>query len=89
MELKDLIGKKFRRDKYGLSLWEDIIENVEIRLNYQVDMTKFDFPKTASEFREQIKERRRQESFMGYKLDISVIGKSNKSWYSINEIVIY
>lgn len=38
MDIKNLIGKRFKRDKYGLSLWEDTIK--EVFFNNRVILNK-------------------------------------------------
>lgn len=34
--MRDLIGRKFKRNKYGLSTWTDTITDVWIRYNFDL-----------------------------------------------------
>jgi hypothetical protein len=42
--MDELIGKKFRRNKYGLSIWEDTITSVELsyRLLYPISVKDYE-----------------------------------------------
>jgi len=76
----ELIGKKFRRNKYGLSTWTDTIRQITIRRNYTKKVNKFPMWSYI--------ERLYDRSSYGWTVDIQVRGE-RENWYNLNEIVIY
>lgn len=81
--MEELIGKKFKRNKYGLSNWEDIIRFVTIRRDFSNKLYKS--PKmTLVTYKERLQNQRKY----GYKAIIQVRGTSN-IWYDLSEIIIY
>lgn len=80
--VEDIIGRKFRRNKYGLSVWKDEIEKVHFSLKLVKWPSKFD----KRDYKEAIKENARE---FGYIPEITVQAKDSKLWFNINEIIVF
>lgn len=85
---ENLIGKRFRRNAHGLSLWEDKIAKVEydVELLIPVRDLKFRGLKDIPNYFEDMKESKRR---YGYTVNFYVIGETNPHKYYFDEIVIY
>lgn len=76
--LNSLIGRKFRRNKYGLSIWEDTISDI----SYSVDWIK---PASSHKWVEEMRENRKY----GFKIIPRLKGTTTNIWYYFDEIIIY
>lgn len=81
--IQDLVGKKFRRNAYGLSLWTDEIVSV----NFESHWIKQPILK-GIKF-EQAMENMREANKFGYKPVAFVKGKNSSHSYYLDEIIIY
>lgn len=79
----EIIGKRFKRNKYGLSLWEDYVEEVIFEREIIVKSGKV-IPHDISIF-ERLK--MLKEHKIGVKLIPKVLGKNTLKSYSFDEIV--
>lgn len=91
MIIQDLIGRKFRRNKYGLSTWEDTVKNVYVHLDFINPPDKA--PKSPStNLREWIRDwskRREEAGKEGYKVLVYVVENNSPNSFSIDEIIVY
>lgn len=84
MNIEELKGRKFKRNKYGLSIWEDTIKDVTYKLNLSVpSKTK------GRDVFEYLRTQKALGKKYGYRLEICVIGEKTFSTYNINEIIVY
>ncbi len=81
MTTEQLIGRKFRRNKYGISIWDDEITAITIRLQLVKQ------PSFLGSIGDQLKKRTESGKKYGFKPMIQV--KGNGCWYDINEIIIF
>ena len=81
--MNDLIGKKFKRNKYGLSLWEDEIVELYYALHWvePTNFKKIDVDKWKETFGENKK--------FGFKAIPMVKGKNSIGPFELDEIIIY
>lgn len=83
MNLDKLIGKTFRRNRYGLSIWQDVITEISIR--YKLHFAPDRSPKSQKEWWDFVN----SSHYMTWPRTFEIIIKGNGQWYSLNEIVIY
>ena len=81
MNINDLIGKKFRRNKYGLSVWEDSIIEIGWHQHLVSPISKLE----EGNYFQNLKESKIQ---YGWYPEVFVKGTSGHC-YSFKEIVIY
>ena len=81
----DLIGRRFRRNKYGISLWEDIISEVGFETKWitasYVDIKKEDLSEIAKKLG--------VEKKVGHMCVPYVIGTISEQRYYFDEILIF
>jgi hypothetical protein len=89
--LTDIIGKKFRRNKYGLSTWEDTIKEIHYSLSVNASLTpKFD--KSTGKMYDmftRLKLDRLRGKKHGYKVVPKVVGYNSLTSYDLDEIIIW
>lgn len=84
MTIEQLKGRKFRRNKYGLSLWEDTIKDVKL------DLVPRKYPdKRSTKLLDYVHTQKALNKKYGLDLVVSVVGEKTFSTYNINEIIIY
>lgn len=84
MKIEEIKGRKFRRNKYGNSLWEDTIKDV----TYKLKLVR----PPENKHRDLLEHFRVTKALgkkYGYKLEVNVIGEKTFNTYNINEIIIY
>lgn len=84
--ITDIIGKKFRRNVYGLSTWIDAIKEIHYVLEVN---SKLPTKHEAGGGMELFKIRRRFGKEFGYKVIPKVIGYNTVTSYDLDEIIIY
>lgn len=80
--MSEIIGMRFRRNKYGLSLWEDTVAEVIYTRSIIVPGNK---EISLIERFKLLKE----SSKKGYKLIPQILGKNTLKAYDFNEIIFY
>jgi len=80
--MSDIIGKRFRRNKYGLSLWEDHVAEIIYERSYQEALKR---EKWYPELIERIKKRKSSS----FRLVPKVLGKNTLKAYDFDEIIFY
>lgn len=83
--IKDLTGKRFRRNKYGNSIWEDKIKEVTFTLSLQVRPEHSLRRKNISEYMRQL----RASHSLGFKVKTNVMGYNTKRSYDLDEIIVF
>lgn len=82
MKPEELIGWRFRWNKYGLTLWEDRIAEIGMSMKLLLP------PKIDSLSKGWFKAYK-EAGKLGYQVVPAVRGENTKNWYEIHEIVIY
>lgn len=89
--MEELIGKRFKRNKYGLSLWEDRI--IATRIDHKL-IVPTDFKeairarKEGEKIGEVMKKHHSECKSFGFVPKLMIQG-SKGSWFESDEIVIY
>ena len=81
--MNELIGKKFKRYRYGLSTWTDVITEVGFRYEYLYVVKK----QSGMSFIDYIKECMKNHT-LGHKVKPYVKSKNGMS-YDLDEIIVY
>lgn len=85
--MSELIGLRFKRNKYGLSLWEDHIQEIIYKREYSDSDMRSIVPGKGnhSTYFNLLKNRKK----LGCTLIPMVIGKNTLGAYKLDEIIVY
>jgi len=81
--MSDIIGKRFRRNVYGPSIWEDIVAEVVYRRSYSTS------PKVSKKDIQKYLKSLNSSKNRPFKLIPQVLGKNTLKAYDFDEIIFY
>lgn len=81
MKLEGLIGKRFRRHKYGLTPWEKVIESVDVEMELVAAVRKHEYIQQRRGYFEAVQ---KSKDLHGATYRVVINGK-----YYLDEIIIY
>lgn len=89
--MEELIGKRFKRNKYGLSLWEDRIKSIRIDHEFVVPLdfkTAIRARKEEEKIGEAMRKHHSECKSFGFVPKLMIQGERG-NWFESDEIVIY